>query len=174
MTISLIATPGTSTANTFCTLASADEFLEQNIHTYSAWASASTADRNACLVWATRLLCDQMTWSGAKSDPLGIDSENQALCFPRENLYDKNGDAIDEDLIPKFLVEATAEYARYLRTDDRTADPDTIGFKKIKAGSLELEIDKWDRKETLPDSVWEMIRFYGNRATSKMRTLELM
>jgi len=174
MAITLIATPGSSSSNTYCTLASAGEFLEQNIHAYSTWSSATTANRNACLAWATRLLDDQMKWNGAKSDPLGIGTEQQALKWPRENVYDDNGDEIDDDTIPKFLVRATAEYARYLLSSDRTADYDTYGYKYLKADVLEMEINTMDRKPVMPLSVWEMIKFYGVKAANQMRTLERM
>ena len=172
MAITLITTPGTATSNSYATLASASEFLEQNIHTYSTWSSATTANRNACLVWATRLLDDQMDWNGSKSDPTGIGPENQALRWPRENIYDSDGNEIDEDLIPKFLVRATSEYAIYLLSEDRTSDFDTYGFKKLKVASLSFEVDKQDRRPVMPLSVWAMIKDYGTRSYARTRNLE--
>lgn len=171
MAITLVANPGSSTANTYCTLASASEFLEQNIHTYATWSSATTNNRNACLVWATRLLDDQMVWDGSKSDPLGIDPENQALRWPREFVYDPDGDEIDDETIPKFLVQATAEYALYLLSEDRTADYDTYGFKELKVGPIAMVVDKYNQRPTMPLSVWEMIKFYGTRAQGQARLL---
>lgn len=172
MSLTLVTTAGSSDANAYCTLADATTFLEQNIHTYSTWSSASTANKNACIIWATRLLDDQMDWVGSKSDPLGIDPANQALRWPRQGVYDPDGDEVDEDTIPQFLVNATAEYASFLLASDRTADFDTYGFKELQAGPLKMVVDKYDRRPVMPVSVWEMVKFYGTRSGGTMRELD--
>ena len=166
MSLTLVATSGASNANAYATLASANNFLEQNIH-ITAWASLSTANAEACIIYATTLLDYQIDWLGYKTN-----DADQHLDWPREGMYDSNSDTIDDDTIPVFLQEATSFYAYFLSQDDRTTDQDTFGFKKLKAGSLFMEIDKYDRRPTIPNTVWDMLKQYGTKAIALPRTLE--
>ena len=79
------------------------------------------------------------------------------MFWPRHGTKDKDGWAIDHNLVPTMVKNATAELARLLISEDRTAEPDTLGFTRIKAGSLELVVDKADRKNVLPASVTRML-----------------
>ena len=166
MALTLDNTAGGATSNAYCTLASANLFVEQNIHIYSTWASLSTANAEACIIYATTLLDYQIDWLGYKTN-----DADQHLDWPREGMYDSNSDTIDEDTIPDFLQEATSYYAYFLSQTDRIADDDTFGFKKLKAGSLFMEIDKYDRRPTVPSIVWDILKPYGNKMSSIGRTL---
>ena len=85
MALTLNATAGSSSANSYATLASASDYLQQNIHTYTAWSSLSTANAEACLIWATTLLDKQMDWNGVKAE------DSQGLRWPRESVSDPDG-----------------------------------------------------------------------------------
>ena len=165
MALVLSATAGSAGANSYCTLASALPILEQNIHIYATFASLSTANAESCLIYATTLLDVQIDWVGTKG------TSTQALDWPRDDVSDPNGYAVSTSLIPKFLREATAFYAYYLSQDDRIAESDTFGFKSLKAGSLAMVIDKYDRKNIMPNPVWEMVMAYGAKASGLSRTL---
>jgi len=167
MALTLDNTAGGATSNAYCTLASASVFLEQDIHKTAIWASLSTANAEACIIYATTLLDVQIAWMGWKTN-----DEDQHLDWPREGTYDPNGDSIDEDTIPVFLQEATSFYAYFLSQTDRTADSATFGFKELKAGSLFMEIDKYDRRPTMPNMVWDIIKQYGTKTASTPRILE--
>ena len=166
MSLTLVATAAAANANSYCTLASANSYLEQNIHIYSTWASLSTANAEACLIYATTLLDIQMDWIGTKGD------DDQALRWPRDDVDDPDGYAVDEDTIPVFLQKATAFYAYYLSQEDRIAEADTFGYKKLKAGSLSMTVDKYDRKRIMPNAVWMMVMAYGSKASGQIRVLE--
>ena len=166
MSLTLVATAAADNANSYCTLASANSYLEQNIHIYSTWASLSTANAEACLIYATTLLDMQMDWVGTKG------SSSQSLRWPRDDVNDPDGYAVDGDTIPVFLQEATAFYAYYLSQENRIDEVDTFGYKKLKAGSLEMWIDRYDRKNVMPNPVWMMVMAYGSRASGQIRVLE--
>ena len=165
MALTLVATAAATNANSYCTLASANLHVEQNIHIYATWASLSTANAEACLIYASTLADLQMDWVGTKG------AATQALDWPRDDVSDPNGYSVDPETIPVFLQEAVSFYAYYLSQDDRIAESDTFGFKSLKAGSLAMVIDKYDRKNVMPNPVWEMLMAYGARASGQARTL---
>jgi len=166
MALTLNATAGSSAGNSYCTLASASDFLQRNIHTTAAWSSLSTTNAETCLIWATSLLDKQMDWNGTKA------TDAQALRWPREAVSDSDGYAVDEDSVPKFLVEATAEYAKWLSVKDRTVEDPTRGFSRLEAGGLAAYINAKDRVDVIPNTVFEMISAFGNRGTATVRVLE--
>lgn len=166
MSLTLVSTAGGSTSNAYCTLASANVFLQENIHTYTAWSSLTTANREACLIWATTLLDKQMAWTGTKA------TEAQALRWPRQDVSDPDGYSIDDDYVPTFLQRATAEYARWLSLKDRTAENPTLGFSRLEAGGLAAYIAPRDRAQVMPAFVYDLVKAYGNKATGQARVLE--
>ena len=166
MSLTLVATASSATANSYVTLASANVFLEENIHIYSTWASLSTANAEACLIYATTLLDAQVDWIGTKG------TSSQALDWPRDDVDDPNGYAVDSDTIPTFLQRAVSFYGYYLSQTDRIAEVDTFGFKSLKAGSLAMVIDKYDRKQVMPVPVWDLVKWYGSKASGRARVLE--
>lgn len=142
---------GLTTANSYASVAEGDAY--HDAHLYSdAWDDATDATKDIVLAWATRLLDEQVPWKGTKA------SIGQALQWPRYSVPDRDGiTIIDADEIPAWLKNATAELARHLIGEDRTADSDTKGFKSIKVGEIALEIDREDRKPILPKAVISMV-----------------
>lgn len=165
MALTIDVTVGSASANSYVTLASCLGYLEQNIHIYATFASLSTANANACIIYATTLLDLQMDWIGTRGD------STQHLRWPRDDVDDPDGYAVDSESIPIFLQEATSFYAYFLSQDDRIAEVDTFGFKSLKAGSLAMTIDKYDRKTIMPNPVWDMVKWYGVKASGRTRTL---
>ncbi|MCA1806776.1 MAG: hypothetical protein LC687_02770 [Actinobacteria bacterium] len=126
--MSLVATSGGTDSNAFCDVATADLYHLNRLFN-QGWSEASTKDKESSIISATRLLND-LDWSGN----LDLYSD-QSLRFPRENLYDKDGRELTG--IPTFLVNATCELAlELLRSEDVSQ---TVGTKRIKAGSVEME-----------------------------------
>jgi len=107
MAITLVATPGASTANTYATVAEADTFLEYSTD-WASWDALSDDDKGRYLVNATKDI-EAQPLAGEKADT-GTTSglPNQALHFPR---------AIDNDgtaYIPIAVKLATIEQALFL------------------------------------------------------------
>lgn len=166
MALTLDSTVGGASANSYLSVADADSYHEGRLHN-SGWFEATTTNKEAALVWATSLL-DGMEWQGY------LASGTQRLRWPRAWVKRRDDFAVDflgqpltlsqiyfaTDEIPRWLKEATAELAFWLLAEDRTADPDTAGFKSIKVSSIELDIDRTDRAKPIPDSVKRMIRPY--------------
>ena len=166
MALTLIATCGASNANSYCTLEEANTYHEG--HLYAAtWNNATDANKKTALVMATRLLDQGIKWTSSKN------SSSQALEWPRTAAYDPDGYLISTSEIPTFLKNATAEFARWLLAEDRTAEPDTIGFKKLSVGDLSLTVDKTTQKQIIPVVVMQMIRDYGRKKTSILRLVKV-
>jgi hypothetical protein len=51
----------------------------------------------------------------------------------------------------------------FLLAEDRTLETnkDLLGFKRMKVDVIEMEVDPWTKKPTLPASVWAMIKWYA-------------
>lgn len=157
---------GLENANSYASVAEADDILDPQNNT-AAWDAATDAAKGDVLIWATRLLDQHVRWSGYKA------TEDQALRWPRYNVYDRDGYLIDSDIVPVPVKQATAELARYLLSDDRTAEEETRGFRRLKAGSVEMEIDRTDRIGVLPDSVLALIGWLGEALQAHGRFAKL-
>ena len=157
----LIATPGATDANTYATMTEAENYIETRLHADN-WNDANSNDQEAGLLMATALLDRLCNWDGVKK------ADTQALRWPRSFIYDPDNDLVDNDIIPQFLKDATAEFALHLLGDDLTItiSRDLEGFKQIEVGSLNLVLDTEGgayKKPIMPDSVWIIVRSYCTR-----------
>lgn len=152
--LALIATPGAATANSYATLSEAD--IYHQVHLYnSAWLTADDWQREAALIWATRLLDEQVDWMG------NLTTNEQALRWPRSGVLDRDGcKYLDQSTIPLFLKTATAELARHLLGSDRTQER-SFGIQSVVADTVEVTFDKHDVKPVLPPSVVAIVAPYG-------------
>lgn len=156
MAISLVTTPGASNANSYCSMAEADAYHETHLYA-TAWTEEGDDEKKkAALIWATRLLDEQVSWHGFAS------TSEQALSWPRSAVLDRTGRAyIALDVIPTWLKNATAELARQLLIADRTKER-SFGLKSVTADTVSVEFDKMDQKPFLPPSVSSMVNIYGD------------
>lgn len=136
MAVVLDATPGSASANSFATLAEADGYHAGHLYA-DVWDDADPDQKTRALITATRLIVAGVDWLGWPA------STAQVLPFPRSGLRTRSGAAIASTVIPLELAYATAEYARQLIAAGAmpTAPSDTVGLKKVKAGSVEIEFD---------------------------------
>ena len=154
MAVTIIAIAGSSQANSYCTLAEAELYIETSLYT-TDWDYAESYKKNQALVMATRLLDEHIDWKGQQKD------DEQSLRWPRSNVYTQDHIEVDDETIPQFLINATAELAKYLLKEDRTAESELSQFKRMKADVLELEIDSSGTPLVLPESVQAIVLNYG-------------
>lgn len=149
----LDATAAAAASNAYATAAEGDAYHVNHLYA-SAWTGASTASKEAALIWATRLLDEQVDWQGSAS------TLTQALRWPRFGVYNYDVVFFDSTTIPTWLKHATAELARWLLTEDRTAER-IIGIKAVKADVVAVDFDKYDVKPILPPPVRSLVERYG-------------
>lgn len=145
--MTLIATAGSSSANSYATLAEAEAYMA-TLQFKTAWTGADSV-KEAALQNATRLLDAELDYKGVAINA------TQALQWPRWNVLDRNGYPVDPTTIPAALKNATAEFAFRLLEGDRAKDAGAIVPSRLKAGSLELENLK---HRIVPDSVLALMR----------------
>ncbi len=151
------ATPGSPTANSYATLVEADAYHATRLHN-AAWTGADDSIKEAALIWATRTIDDNMFWKGVRS------TEDQSLEWPRQSVVDEDGYVIGFDIVPIRVKNAQAEQAFLLIKSDPTigVDPKSpAAIKKVKAGSLEAEFESGDRPGVLNASVVSQLQIYG-------------
>lgn len=156
MAIVIDTTVGGENANSYCTKAEADTYHSGHIAS-STWDDAETDTKNRALVTATRLLDEHIEWTGE------VAATDQKLLWPRDGMYYENGAAIDTDVLPAKLKEATAELARQMIAADRTADDDVSvkGITRISAGAVDLSFSGYKTPNVIPDAVYVMVRTWG-------------
>lgn len=156
----LIVEDGTAKtdSNTYVSLADADQYHEDRLHN-ADWKNAVPDTKNAALLWATRLLDDEVAWDGSRV------SKDQALRWPRIGIVDKDGFILDSNKIPSVLADATSELAFHLIVADRTVfSEDTSGQKiaSLSVGSeVELKFKDLDLKDVLPPSIFAKLASFG-------------
>lgn len=127
----LDATPQSSTANSYCTRAFADDYNSRTGNA-DAWNALSDAEKDQQLMWATILLESAYEFIGHRKD------KDQRLKWPRVGVvYDSV--LLDSDSVPEQIQEACAEMAKTLLTKDFTAELSSDGVSKTKIGALEVE-----------------------------------
>lgn len=156
---------GAATSNSYVSIDDADTYHEKRLYV-TDWTGATDDNKEIALMWATRLIDEMVEFNGYAINA------TQALAFPRYGVYDRNGNAFASNAVPTWLKEATAEFARQLIAENRTAETnrDLAGFKEIKVGSLELKTDPVRAKQTMPPEVFSMLKFYC-RKIGKTKTL---
>ena len=162
---------GVTGANSYASVSAADDYNSN--HPYGeSWAPLETARKEQCLQMSTRLLDELVAWYGSPTfnsvdGYVSTSTHVQYLKFPRFGINDAEGYQLDPYKIPRFLINATAEFARVLNGKDRTLEPLTKGYKKLKDPSgAEIEVDKYDQPLVLPRSVIIMIKDYGSTGRS--------
>lgn len=137
MAISIDATAGGASANSFADLAEFTTYMEGRLNS-SAFDDASTDSQNRALVEATRDL-NYRPWLGRPA------TDTQALAWPRYNVIDPDSSSHSEyssTVVPDRVKNATCELAfQYLKagTTDVAALDDTLNIKRDKIGPLETE-----------------------------------
>ncbi len=155
MALTIVATPGASDANSYCTLEEAETYHESRLFN-TAWSGATDDLKRRALVTATRLLDDLIEWDGIPAEP-----ETQALQWPRSGLYTPVGAVIEATEIPQALKNAVAEYALQLLASDRIADA-SQDLSDVRVGEIAVSFASGGaQRKPMPDAVFEMVEYWA-------------
>ena len=171
MALTLIKEDGTGKpdANAYANAADGDAYHEGHLYA-SAWTAATTASKEAALVFATRLIDSQFQFGGAKG------KSTQALQWPRDDCLDPDaaGDSVASEVVPKPVVAATCEMARELLIADRTASAAGEGLKFQNVGSTQTGYDKKDTRPVISHVAQAMLAKYGTLLKSRSGVVQLV
>ena len=167
MALILIKEDGTGKmdANSYATAADGDAYHEGHLYA-SPWTSATLANKDAALVMATRLINVEFQFNGFRK------TSTQALQWPREKCPDRDkarnggfvsfGPYVDNDKVPKAVIEATCEMARELLITDRTAAPLGEGLTlQRNTDQSEQIFNKRDRRSVISCLAQTMLWRFG-------------
>lgn len=166
-TPTLIATPGSASANSYLTVAEGDTYHDARLSA-TDWSGASADTRTVALIHATRTLDAMMDWAQHQTD------EDQALRWPRQGVVAANElEFIAETEVPQELKNATAEFARQLIVSDTTANSDieTLKIRSLSAGSVALTFDGGVTNKVIPDSVYFLLPEWWFSVNSRVKTV---
>lgn len=173
----IVATPGSASANSYITVAEANTYFESRLPLDPVWVTTEsiaiprilTAARMLTNIFsgAKRLITPKsgdpyyligMKWTGLPADAI------QVMDWPRIGMLDRLGREIASTLIPAELKQAQAELAGQLSLTDRILDNDIVtqGIQEIGAGPVKIkfnsDFDSYTRTAlVLPDGVLSLL-----------------
>jgi hypothetical protein len=166
----VVTTPGSASANSFCSVVEGDAYHATHLYA-DDWTGASTEQKQKALIQATREIASRWEWTGYAVD------ETQALPWPRSGMYTRNGFTVANTVIPQELKDATAEYARQLITENRSADNDieAQGITSLDAGPVAIRFKDSVVAKPVPDAVCALLpRDWGYPVGRVTSTRELV
>lgn len=158
MALVLNAVAGTVGYNSYATVAECTDYATMKLNT--AWAALTTAQKEATLIWATKLL-NSLVFRGQKTDPLQPNEFPRAFLWRSGNITNIQaedsalyGDYLfDSTTAPQFIKDAACDVAIQLGASDTTAPTGLEGFKSIKIDTISIEALASDRPSWFNTSV---------------------
>jgi hypothetical protein len=153
MAVTIVATAGSATANSYITLSQADAYVEAMISStdVSKWSTGTDDTRNRALAAATQRL-DRERFLGARA------TDTQALQWPRTGVrkpdtyvntyatgfpFRISDDYFTDTEIPDQIKRAQIELAVYLKSNtDGISLSGLNDYKRVKIGSIDVTPDK--------------------------------
>ena len=111
---------GVTGANAYATAAQVTEYLtDRGREAENNWSTKTAAEQQTAIIKATDFIEKRFfgIWRGSRSGTV------QALAWPRSGVTTADGVEIDDDQIPKGLMDAVSEYAVRTLTKTLLADP---------------------------------------------------
>lgn len=148
-TLEIESGSGDADANSYCSLAQANEFHRVRNGNPPAWVSATDEAKRTALRRATYVLDLRYgsRWAGERA------SSDQALDWPRRYVMDRAGGYYDSSEIPQRLIDATASLALlHISGEDIMPATETgasISSESSSVGSLSQSISYIGGKPTL-------------------------
>lgn len=153
--MALDATVGSTTANSYVTVAEADAYFLERANS-SKWAVST--EKAALLMTASRMIDWQLAFQGSKV------SELQSMQFPRTGVILPSGYEVPATIIPTEVKFAVFELAYSTIGADRVADSPLAGIEQVKAGPLFVKATPAGNDSTkanaIPDHVRQLLLNY--------------
>lgn len=152
--MALDATVGGVSANSYIDEAAAEIYFETVINS-DAWDNATSPNREAALITASRLLDQNVNYFGY------IAEDTQAMRWPRTLTYNQDGVEYLDTIIPEKLKNIVCDLAlSILENGGYTAS--TNQFKQMNIGSLLFKYKDPAGDGPFPPNVLEAIKLFGD------------
>lgn len=165
--MTLTATAGSASANSYCTLAEAETYFG-NSYGRAVWTSASDANKNIVLIEATRLLDTLVKWQGY------LATATQALRWPRTYVRDPDsypgstafmdiglgGPYLDSTTVPQPIKEIACELAYSILSNGGFSAVEN-DVTKVRVGTIIVDFSEKVKGQGFPQIVRDMITRWG-------------
>lgn len=146
-------------ANSYVTVAYADDYFEIDPNFKDTWASLPISEQEYYLAWSTRILDQKVRWNGQRT------SDTSALRWPRTGVSDADGVTIGTNTMPRQLKEATCEFAKWLYSNDPTTGRDEDNLKRIMVDVVEIEYQDGTTQSAYASIVNQILKPLGFMTT---------
>jgi len=140
---------GVASANSFASLATADQYQSDRGRT--TWASAATADRESAMIRAMSFMWS-LPWKGKLAE------KEQATPWPRVYVYDDDRRLWDDAVVPTRVIYGFLEAA----------------YRELTAGTLLPDLDRGGAIKRKKVDVLETEWFQGAPAATTFQEIEAM
>lgn len=135
---------GLSAANSYVSVADADDYFTPDLNFATAWAALTTQQKQHSLAWASRLLDQKTDWRGVRVD------EDSGLRWPRSYVQDRDDQLVADNVVPRPVKDATCELAKYLQENDLTTGADVDNIRKVVVDVIEIEFQEGTSQTGIP------------------------
>jgi hypothetical protein len=146
---------GVAGANSYVSVAEADDILAIDARENAVWQPLTTPDKELALANATRYLDDNYQWFGKKTET------TQFLKWPRKGMRDCEGQCIADAVIPIELKRATARLAVWLLVNNGEEQMNTEGLKRFRSDDIEIEWQAGYYGRKGPDFLSKLLICFG-------------
>jgi hypothetical protein len=171
MALTLIKEDGTglADANSYADAADGNAYHEGHLYA-TAWNGATTGQKEAALVMATRLIDGEVQFFGFRA------VAGQALQWPRVECPDADEitGLVADDLVPRVVMDAACELARALILTDRTAAHPGEGLSYSNDGALQVGYNKKDTRPMIPKHIQAWLAKYGTPRMSTSASVKVV
>lgn len=147
---------GLTGANSYVSVAAADDYFVVDTNFSATWTAYSTPQKQYALAWASRVLDQKVVWQGAKA------VADSGLRWPRQGTHDRDGNAIDDDVVPIQVVQATLEMVKVVAAGDPTTGQNIEYLKEIRVDVIELIWQDHAGQPNLPALINEILYPLGS------------
>lgn len=157
---------GLPDATSYVSVAAAEDYFAVDANA-AAFLALTTDAKQLYLAWGTRLLDQKTDWKG---DPA---TTTQALRWPRTGVSDRDSRSIPSDIVPTPVAAAACELARWLMTNNPTADQDIEYIRRVVVDVVEIEYQEDTVQVAYPSIIASILSGLGSfnagrRAFSKI------
>lgn len=157
---------GLTTANSYVSTTEAGDYFAVDRVFAATWDAYATQEE--LLQWASRVLDQKVRWRGAKSVAAS------GLRWPRQGMIDRDGNVVDDNVIPVQVKQATLEMAKYLLTNDPTTGQNVNYLKMLRVDVVELMWQDKTGQSTLPAIINEILVGFGSIANGGPRFVPIL
>lgn len=148
---------GNPNANSYVSVAFADDYFASHPYYADNWADLTTPQKESLLSSASRNLDMMVNWRGTPT------TTSQGLRWPRRDAANLDGIPYPSNMIPLALKQAVCEYAYFMSTPQGNPDTpsETEGVTELKVDVIQLKFGTSEARKTVPTATIRLLAGLG-------------